>query len=105
MRYEKNEKNKKGEYAEALLTQRETEIIRLICKEYSNKQIAAELGISPCTVEDHKKSLRTKTKSFTVVGLVLYATRNQIFMQLVWLLLYPVGEGSMCEQLMPDCFI
>jgi DNA-binding CsgD family transcriptional regulator len=102
MRCEKNEKNKKGEYAKRLLTEREIEVITLICKEYSNKQIAAELGISPYTVEDHKKSLRMKTKSFTVVGLVLYATRNQIFMQLIWLMLYPVGEGNFCEQLLPD---
>jgi ATP/maltotriose-dependent transcriptional regulator MalT len=38
-------------YEKPLLTKRETDIVILICKEYSNKQIAGELKISIYTLE------------------------------------------------------
>lgn len=85
-----------------LLTRRETDIIILICKEYSNKQIAAELRLSPYTVEDHKKSIRRKTKSLTVVGIVLYAARNHIYMQIISFILSVFPEGNPFEMLLPD---
>lgn len=61
------------------LTQREKEVLRLILKEYSNKEIAAELYISQRTVDAHKRNLLEKTNSKNVAGLVLFAVNNQIF--------------------------
>lgn len=58
------------------LTQRETEILNLIAKEYTNEQIAEELFISERTVETHRKNLFTKTKTKTVVGLIKYAFQH-----------------------------
>lgn len=58
------------------LTRRETEILSLIAKEYSNEQIAEELFISERTVETHRKNIFTKTKTKTVVGLIKYAFQN-----------------------------
>jgi len=49
------------------------EIIRLIEKEMSNKEIADTLSISERTVETHRKNIFRKTKLNTVVGLVKYA--------------------------------
>jgi two-component system, NarL family, nitrate/nitrite response regulator NarL len=58
---------------EAHLTDREIEIIRLIEKEYNNKQIAEVLFISERTVETHRKNILRKTHTSTVIGLVKYA--------------------------------
>ncbi|MCF8230691.1 MAG: response regulator transcription factor [Bacteroidales bacterium] len=64
------------EPAAASLTQRESEILSLIAKEYSNEQIAEELFISERTVETHRKNIFTKTKTKTVVGLIKYAFQH-----------------------------
>lgn len=56
-----------------LLTNREKEILKLIIKEYTCKQIAEELNISIHTVQSHRKNLFKKTKSKTIIGLVNYA--------------------------------
>jgi len=61
-------------------TGREIEIMILLCKENSTKQIAGQLHISPHTVESYKKSLKTKTGSFTQVGIVVYAVKNNLFL-------------------------
>ncbi|RYF90381.1 MAG: response regulator transcription factor [Chitinophagaceae bacterium] len=58
---------------EAHLTDREIEIIRLIEKEYNNKQIAEALFISERTVETHRKNILRKTHTSSVIGLVKYA--------------------------------
>jgi len=58
------------------LTKREIEIAILICQEKSSKQIAAELEIEISTVDSHKKSLRKKTGSQTVIGIVIYCYKR-----------------------------
>ena len=60
------------------LTDRELEILKLICKELSSKEIATELYLSQNTVDIHRKNLLYKTKSKNVVGLALYAAKNEL---------------------------
>ena len=60
------------------LTDREIEIIRMIEKELSNKQIADKLFISERTVETHRKNILRKTNTQTVVGLLKYAYERKI---------------------------
>jgi DNA-binding NarL/FixJ family response regulator len=60
------------------LTEREAEIIRLICRQYSMKDIAAQLKLSPRTVESHKENILMKTGSKNLVGIVLYAVEHQL---------------------------
>lgn len=60
------------------LTAREIEILHLICKEYSNKEISEKLFISISTIETHRSSMFCKTGSKNVVGLVRYAIENEI---------------------------
>lgn len=55
------------------LTNREKEILKLISKEFSSKEIANELDISIHTVETYRKNLIKKLKVKNVVGLALYA--------------------------------
>jgi DNA-binding NarL/FixJ family response regulator len=64
---------RKKQIEDAHLTDREIEIIRLIEKEYNNKQIAEELFISERTVETHRKNIFRKTNTNSVIGLVKYA--------------------------------
>jgi len=69
---------RKKENEEAHLTARELEIIRLIEKEYSNKQIAEALFISERTVETHRKNIFRKTNTNSVIGLVKYAYEHKL---------------------------
>lgn len=61
-----------------LLTSREREVLHLIAKEYSNKQIAEELFISERTVETHRKNIFRKTKTSSLVGLIKFAYANNL---------------------------
>lgn len=69
---------RKKENEEAHLTDREIEIIRLIEKEYNNKQIAEALFISERTVETHRKNIFRKTSTNSVIGLVKYAYEHKL---------------------------
>jgi DNA-binding NarL/FixJ family response regulator len=56
-----------------LLTSREVEVLQLIAEGESNKQIAAELGISVKTVERHRQRLMDKLAIHDIAGLTRYA--------------------------------
>ena len=68
----------KKENAEAHLTAREIEIIQLIEKELSNKQIAERLFLSERTIETHRKNIFRKTNTSSVIGLVKYAYEHKL---------------------------
>ncbi|MGQ0739583.1 MAG: LuxR C-terminal-related transcriptional regulator, partial [Bacteroidota bacterium] len=70
--------NRKKQKEEAHLTGREVQIIRLIEKEYNNKQIAETLFISERTVETHRKNIFRKTSTNSVIGLVKYAYEHKL---------------------------
>ncbi|MGH7644646.1 MAG: response regulator [Gemmatimonadales bacterium] len=55
------------------LTPREREVLLRIASGRTNKQIAAELSISPRTVETHRESLMRKLRIHTVAGLTRFA--------------------------------
>ncbi len=55
------------------LTERETEVLRLTCRGYSNKEIAKALFISGSTVKRHLENLFRKTERSGRAGLVAYA--------------------------------
>ena len=61
-----------------LLTEREREILKLIAKEYSNKQMAEKLFISERTVETHRKNIFRKTNTNTLVGLIKFAFEHNL---------------------------
>lgn len=61
-----------------LLTDREREILKLIAKEYTNKNIAEELFISERTVETHRKNIFRKTGTNSLVGLIKFAYANNL---------------------------
>ncbi|MCB9306137.1 MAG: response regulator transcription factor [Lewinellaceae bacterium] len=60
------------------LTDREKEILQLICEEYTTHEIAAKLFISPRTVDGHRNNLLQKLGCKNVAGLVVFAIRNDL---------------------------
>jgi two-component system, NarL family, invasion response regulator UvrY len=58
------------------ITAKEIEIVRLIAKGFSNKDIASELAISEKTVEGRKTSIYKKLGIKNNVGLLKYASDN-----------------------------
>lgn len=58
------------------ITSREIEIIRLICLNKSNKQIADSLNISVRTVEGHRLHIMKKTNCKNAVELTNFAIQN-----------------------------
>lgn len=71
----KKEMNK-GEVS--ALSPREKQVLGLILKDKSNKEIADELHISVRTVETHKQNLISKTGAKSVAGLVVFAIKNNL---------------------------
>ncbi|MEQ8879759.1 MAG: tetratricopeptide repeat protein [Cyclobacteriaceae bacterium] len=67
-----------GNGEQKLLTDREREILKLIAKEYTNKNIAEALFISERTVETHRKNIFRKTGTNNMVGLIKYAYANNL---------------------------
>jgi DNA-binding NarL/FixJ family response regulator len=61
------------------LTTREKEIIMLICKQYSNKQIADELQLNIRTIESHREKIQEKIGSHNTAGIVLFAIRTKLY--------------------------
>ena len=54
----------------AALTERELEILKMICMEISLKDIAAKLSLSEKTVQTHKLNIQSKMGAKSTVGLV-----------------------------------
>ncbi|MEQ9468913.1 MAG: response regulator transcription factor [Ekhidna sp.] len=67
-----------GTEEQKLLTDREREILKLIAKEFTNKQMAEELFISERTVETHRKNIFRKTGTNNLVGLIKFAYANNL---------------------------
>lgn len=61
------------------LTPREKEILNLICREYSNAEIAEELFLSQRTIEGHRNNLLMKIGCRNTAGLVLFAVKYGIY--------------------------
>lgn len=67
----------KGDPMDAkLLTEREAEILQLICKGLTNAEIADQLVLSKRTIDKHRENLLLKTGSKNTANLVIYAIKN-----------------------------
>lgn len=58
------------------LSEREMEVLKLICEGYSNNEIGEKLFISTHTVDGHRRNLISKTGVKNAPNLVLFAVRN-----------------------------
>jgi two-component system response regulator NreC len=64
--------------AQESLTPRETDVLRLIVRGYTNRQAAEELGLSVRTVETHRANLMGKLGLKSRVELVRWAADNDL---------------------------
>jgi DNA-binding CsgD family transcriptional regulator len=60
------------------LTQREIEIVRFICAEYSAIEIGEILDISDRTIDAHRYNIMKKIEAKSTAGIVKYAIKNGI---------------------------
>ena len=73
------EMEKKRKFIDKLqLTERELEIIELVCQGYNNNKIADKLFLSPKTVESHKTHLLSKTGTKNSAELIIFAIKNEL---------------------------
>lgn len=61
-----------------LLTDREKEILQLLAEGKPNKEVAAQLNLSPSTVETHRTRIMQKLDLHSSADIVLYAVRKKI---------------------------
>jgi DNA-binding NarL/FixJ family response regulator len=59
--------------------ERELSIIRLICQEMSNREIAEQLNLSKRTVEGYRDRIMEKIGAKNSIGIVIYALRHAIY--------------------------
>jgi two-component system, NarL family, response regulator DegU len=71
-------KKKNPSFSTTDLSNRELEIVRMICKEYTSREISEKLSISLRTVEKHRDSIMQKTKTHNAAGIVMYAVKNRL---------------------------
>jgi DNA-binding NarL/FixJ family response regulator len=60
------------------LTKREVEIMLMICREMSTKEIAAQLFLSDLTISTHRRNILRKLEVKNVAGLVNFAKQHQL---------------------------
>lgn len=75
----KSRHNPYGRKKIASFTEKELEIIHLICEEFTNKEIADKLYLSIRTVEGHRLKILEKMDVKNSIGLVVYAIQHDIF--------------------------
>lgn len=63
---------------DAELSEKEMQVLKLMCDEKSTKEIADIVDISPRTVEAIRDRLKIKTGAKSTAGLILYAVKHGI---------------------------
>lgn len=63
---------------ELIFSKTELKIIKLLCRQFTNAEIAENLEKSIRTIEGYRKGLLEKTKSKNSVGIVIYALKKGI---------------------------
>ncbi|CAM1365266.1 DNA-binding response regulator [Tenacibaculum soleae] len=58
------------------LTKREKEVLKLIAKEFTTKEIASQLFLSTHTIESYRKNLISKLNVRNIAGLTCYAIKK-----------------------------
>jgi DNA-binding NarL/FixJ family response regulator len=60
------------------LSEREIDVLKLICKGLTNQEISDKLYLSPKTVESHKSKLMKKTTTRNTASLIIFAIKNEL---------------------------
>ncbi len=79
--YSRRPKKSTGTKSGLEFTQKELEIINLICNELTNTEICDSLQIAKKTVEAHKRNIIAKMGVKNSVGIAVYALRNELIFE------------------------
>lgn len=60
-------------------SERELGIMKMVCQELTNKEIAAKFGVSIRTIESNREKIQEKIGSKNSAGIALYAMRHNLF--------------------------
>jgi two-component system, NarL family, response regulator NreC len=60
-------------------TDKEKEVIQLICRQFSNKEMATELKLSIRTIEGYREKIMEKMIARNTAGIVVYAIKHGIY--------------------------
>lgn len=71
-----NDGNKKTSAAIQSMNDREKDFLRLACSEFTYNEIAAQMFLSPKTIDGYRNSLFEKLQVKSRVGMALYAVRH-----------------------------
>ena len=71
--FSRHSKNSKPDFSD-----RELQIIALICREYTAKEIAAQLLVTKRTIETHKRNIQEKMSVHSSAGIIIYALKNKL---------------------------
>jgi two-component system, NarL family, response regulator DegU len=72
------EKEKEQKLPKVMVSKREMDVIKLVCKEFSSIEIADRLCITVRTVDTHRKRMMERTNSKNFIGVVLFALKQGI---------------------------
>ena len=73
-----NSKPTRSKISSIVLSDRDLEVLKLICLSFTNEQIAKKIHCSFDTVKWDRSNLLLKTGSTNTAGLVVYAIRNKL---------------------------
>jgi len=62
-----------------ILSEREVDVLKLVCEGKKIKEISDLLFISPKTVETHRRNICEKTESKNIAGMIVFALRNGFY--------------------------
>jgi len=60
-------------------SEKELSVIRFICQELSNREIALNLKLSVRTIEGYRERIQEKISARNTAGIVVYAIKNRIY--------------------------
>jgi len=74
-------RSKFGEVKEKKLefTEKELSVIRYICQEMTNKEMARQMKLSTRTIEGYREKIQEKIGAKNAAGVVVYAIKNNIY--------------------------
>jgi DNA-binding NarL/FixJ family response regulator len=71
--------NPNQQWTKKVVSEREKEIIRLVCREETSEEIGKKLFMSKKNVDFLRGKIMKKLNVQTMIGLVIYAVKNEIF--------------------------
>lgn len=60
------------------LSKREVEVVKLICKQHTNNEIASIMSLSPRTIDTYRENILNKTGAKNIVGIALFAFQHRL---------------------------